>query len=432
MIELNGKYNRDCKVFIDNIESEAYSLIQAILDQPVSAGVPIRIMPDTHAGKGIVIGFTMPLTNMIKSEWVGVDIGCGMISGRFNHLNESDLENIDKRIRESIPMGFNVRDENPMEIIPFGYVQASADHFIKKFNAKFSTSYEAPIYNSKWLSNKLKDIKIDEGKFFKSIGTLGGGNHFIEIGKDNENKYWVTVHSGSRNFGLKIANYWTNVARGKVVKKPKEYDVEFNDIVQNTVPKSDIPKKLEKLKRKYSLGVDKEYLQGDDLIGYLFDMIFAQMYAVWNRRIMLNDIEKALGINGFEETVSSTHNYIDFNDFVIRKGAISAYKDQKVIIPWNMRDGLVIAEGRGNEDWNFSAPHGAGRIYSRTKAKELIDLDDFKNTMDGIYSSSVCESTIDESPFAYKDSELIEMLIEPTVKIIHKVKPILNIKDTSK
>lgn len=432
MLELKGKYNKDCKIFVDEVENEAISLIQSILDKKVSDGVPVRIMPDVHAGKGITIGFTMPLTDMLSPSYVGVDIGCGMLSAKFDGQTSMDLEKVDIKIRERVPMGFELHDSRLMTEIPFNEVQRIADEFTKKFNDKFGTDYTAPTYNEKWLDKKLKDVKIDPIKFWNSIGTLGGGNHFIEIGKSNiSNSYWVTIHSGSRNFGLKIADYWTNVANGKVKVAPKEYNDELQDIIQNTVPKSDIPKKMKELKEKYGMGIDKEFLQEDNLMGYLYDMIFAQQYAVWNREVMLDSIKKALKIKNFEEVINTTHNYVDFKDFVIRKGAISSYKGEKLIIPFNMRDGILICEGKSNPDWNNSAPHGAGRLMSRSKAKESVDLKDFKRTMKDVYSTSVCKSTLDESPFAYKSSEMIEEAIEPTATILEKIKPVLNIKDKS-
>ena len=432
MLELKGKYNKDCKIFVDEVEQEAISLIQSILDKQVSDGVPVRIMPDVHAGKGITIGFTMPLTDMLSPAYVGVDIGCGMLSAKFDGQTSIDLEKVDIAIRERVPMGFNVNENTMLPDLPFNEVQIIADRFTKNFNEKFGTDYTAPTYNEKWLDKKLKDIKIDPIKFWKSIGTLGGGNHFIEIGKsDVSNSYWVTVHSGSRNFGLKIADYWTNVANGKVKVAPQEYNEALNRVLETTFPKSDIPKKIKELKESFGLGIDKEFLQGDNLMGYLYDMIFAQQYATWNRETMLNSIKKALKIKDFEEVINTTHNYVDFKDFVIRKGAISSYKGEKLIIPFNMRDGILVCEGKSNEDWNNSAPHGAGRLMSRTKAKESVDLNDFKRTMKDVYSTSVCKSTLDESPFAYKSSEMISEAIEPTATILEKIKPILNIKDKS-
>jgi tRNA-splicing ligase RtcB (3'-phosphate/5'-hydroxy nucleic acid ligase) len=432
MLELKGKYNKDCKVFAEEVENEAISLIQAILDERVSDNVPVRIMPDVHAGKSIVIGFTMPLTNLLSPAFVGVDIGCGMLSAKFSGTYKLNLEQLDTQIRNVVPVGFNVHGETMFKDIPFDEVQRTANLFTTKFNEKFGTDYVAPTYSEKWLENKLKDIKMDGEKFWKSIGSLGGGNHFIEVGKDSNSDFWVTVHTGSRNFGLKIADYWTNVAKGKVVIASKEYNKELNNIFDNTVPKNLIPVKVKELKEKYGLGIDKSYLSNENLMGYLYDMIFAQKYAEWNRDTILSLIKDKLKIKDFDEVISTIHNYIDFNDFIIRKGAISSYKGDKMIIPFNMRDGILLCEGKSNEDWNFSAPHGAGRVMSRTKAKQAVDLDKFKESMKGIYSTSVNKNTLDESPFAYKKSEMIEKAIEPTATILDRIKPILNIKDSGK
>lgn len=257
-------------------------------------------------------------------------------------------------------------------------------------------------------------------------------NHFIEIGKsDLTNDYWVTIHSGSRNFGLKVEAYWTKVAKSKVFIPTKEYNDALTDIMLNTIPKSDIPFKARELKEKFALGIEKEYLSGDNLMGYFFDMIFAQQYAIWNRKTMLDLIKKVIGLKNYDEEIHAVHNYVDFKDFIIRKGAIASYEGQKMIIPFNMRDGILLCEGKSNPDWNFSAPHGAGRIMSRGQAKASVALEDFQKVMKGVYSTSVCRSTLDESPFAYKSADTIEKAIEPTVTILERIKPVLNIKDKS-
>lgn len=448
MIELKGKYNKDCIIYSDEIEDSAISTIQEILDERFSQGVPIRIMPDVHQGKDIVIGFTIPLTDLINPNHVGVDIGCGMLSASFTSINnnfnfnnniELDLAEIDSKIKLNIPMGFDIHENVRMKKINFDFSEINIinEQFIARYNNKFGTSYKPTTYDEKWLSKKLKDIDMDESKFWKSLGTLGGGNHFIELGKSDNNSnnndnntYWLTIHCGSRNFGLKIADYWTNVAKSVLTIAPDVYNREL-DIIKNSEPKSDIPKKIQELKDKYKLGVNKAYLSGDNMIGYLTDMIFAQKYAEYNRMTILNIIKHVLNIN-FNETISTIHNYVDMNDMIIRKGAISSYSGVKMIIPFNQRDGLLICEGKSNSEWNYSAPHGAGRLMSRTEAKSNINLKDVEESMVGIYTTSVCKETIDESIFAYKDSATIEKLIEPTAIILERVKPILNIKDTGK
>jgi RNA-splicing ligase RtcB len=377
--------------------------------------------------------FTVPSQYLVMRRNGNIFItgNCGMKSGKLS-ANSLDLEKIDKRIRELVPMGFDIHEDVYKGELPFADVQKTADLFTQKFNEKFGTTYTSPTYDEKWLSQKLKDIKMDESKFYKSIGTLGSGNHFIEVGEDENGDYWATVHTGSRNFGLKVAEYWVNVAKGKVIKTSKEYDDEFKYITENTIPKSDIPKKIKELKEKHGLGVNKDYLQNENMFGYLMDMVFAQKYAELNRSVILNNVGRAIGgLKQFDDTIECVHNFINFSDMVIRKGAISAYENEKVIIPFSMKDGLIIARGKSNEDWLCSAPHGAGRLMSRSKAKETIDLKDFKAVMKGIYSTSVNKSTIDESPFAYKNADMIKELIEPTVEILHTVKPVLNIKDSS-
>jgi tRNA-splicing ligase RtcB (3'-phosphate/5'-hydroxy nucleic acid ligase) len=432
MIELKGKYNKNCKIFIDDVEPEALSQIQEILDQQISENIPVRIMVDVHKGNGICIGFTMPLTNILNPAHIGVDIGCGLLSARFSSKYNLNLAEIDTIIRKKIPMGFNTNEHSVIRDFPFEEVQISANKFINLYNKKFGTSYDAPTYDEKWLTNKLKEIKMDEKVFWKSLSSLGGGNHFIELGIDSNSNYWITVHSGSRNFGLKIADYWTNVAKRQLTVTPDEYNRRLNEITDKTPEKKDIPKRIAELKKEFSMGIDKEYLQGDNMIGYLFDMIFAQKYAEVNRTLMIDTIKKAIGIKSFDDVISSVHNYIDMNDMIIRKGAIASYEGQKMVIPLNMRDGMIIAEGKSNEDWNYSAPHGAGRLMSRGKAKQTVDLEKFQRSMKGIYSTSVCKETLDESPMVYKNSEMIEELIKPTVTVLDKVKPILNIKDSGK
>lgn len=436
MIELRGKYNSDCKIFVNEIDEKTLTQIQSILDQPVSENVPVRIQSDTHFGSGICVGFTMPMTNMLNPKHIGVDISCGMVSGSFSTDKVLNLEKIDRLIKEQVPMGFDINQETKIKNFPFDEVQKLADIFVNKYNKKFNTNYVSPTYNEKWLVQKLKDIKMDYDKFILSLGTLGGGNHFIELGKSDtyENKYWVTLHCGSRNFGLKVADYWTNVANGKVKNVPKEYNDKLEYIIKNTIDKKDIPNKISELKKEFGFGVNKEYLTGDDMIGYLFDMLFANIYSKVNRKIILNTIKDIIGINSFDEVIETVHNYIDFNDFIIRKGAIRSYVGEKMIIPFNMKEGLLICEGKSNKDYNFSAPHGSGRLYSRSDAKSRFNLKDFKKEMSdaGIYTTSVTKNTIDECPSSYKSSDMIENFLEGTAIILERVKPVLNIKDTGK
>ena len=431
MIELKGKYT-NAIIYIDDVEDGLLSQVYSVIESSTSTGLKVRIMPDCHVGSGICVGLSMELGKWLNPNFCGVDIGCGMLSARFSGDYKLNLKQIDIDIKNSVPMGFNVHMDPVFKFIPFKEVQEVADKFVAQYNAKFGTNYVAPTYNEKWLNKKLKDINIDEVKFWNAIGTLGGGNHFLEMGVDSKGDYWITVHSGSRNFGLKIADYWNNVARLSMSVTPDVYAKEMDAIKLNTFPKNLIPKKLQELKDKYNVGVNKEYLQGDNMMGYLFDMIFAQKYAEWNRMTMLNIIQNVIGIAKFEEIISTVHNYIDPKDMIIRKGAIASYAGQKLIIPFNQKDGILLCEGKSNPDWNFSGPHGAGRKWSRSKAKEMVTVAQVEKSMEGIYTTSVCKETLDESVFAYKNSSTIEEAIEPTATIIDRIKPILNIKDTGK
>lgn len=426
MIELIGKYNKDCKIFIDEIESEAYSLIQNILDEEVSEGVPIRIMPDTHVGKNIVIGFTMPITTMLDPNHVGVDIGCGMLSARLDaKFDTKDLKEINELIRQNIPMGVNIHKTNKATI-DLDFLNSKLMQMFKLWVEHFGTEYEIPNITEKYLSNLYKRIGIEEKIFYRSLGSLGGGNHFIEMGTDQQNETWITFHSGSRNFGLKICKYHLHKARLQQ-NNTTEYAVELDHLKSAVENKNTLPVLIADLKRKYNLGIPKKYLQGKNMFDYCTDMVIAQYYANLNRKSMLNIFCKETGTR-VSESIESIHNYIDFDDFIIRKGAVAAYAGQKLIIPFNMRDGILVCEGKGNLDWNCSAPHGAGRVLSRSHAKEKLSMEEFTLSMEGIYSTSVCSNTLDEAPMAYKDAELIELLIEPTVNIVNRIKPILNIK----
>ena len=269
-----------------------------------------------------------------------------------------------------------------------------------------------------------------------SIGTLGSGNHFVEASKsDSCEDFWITIHSGSRNFGKMICEYHQEKAKNILDKKRNEgLRDKIEEITSNTSDKTKIPFLINEAKKELGLDFDfdvkgMEFLEGNDAFEYLIDMVVAQKYAQFNRKMMLNIICGILNVTKPKEIIESTHNYIDFRDFIIRKGAIRSYIGEKMIIPFNMRDGILVCEGKSNSEWNNSAPHGAGRIMSRTKAKESIDIDLFKKQMEGIYSTSVCKGTLDEAPDAYKDSKMIELAIEPTATIIDKLKPLLNIKD---
>jgi tRNA-splicing ligase RtcB len=394
-------------VYAEDLESGLIEQIYELINNPVFSN-PISIMPDAHIGKGCVIGFTMKLADKIIPEIIGVDIGCGMLADKVNCKITPSLE-LDKEIRKAIPFGNNVNKTCDVKF-PWEQIKASA----KKLKV------DCPDYNDKWFKSLCKRIGIQEDYALNSLGSLGGGNHFIEIGKE-DNNFWVVIHSGSRNLGLKVCNYWM-----KQINKINKINPEDRVSKITELKKIYNGKDLENEIRKIKV-VNKNYLVGDDYYGYLFDMVFAQAYAKLNRKIMMNRILEVLNCDVVEE-IETIHNYINFEDMIIRKGAVRSNVGEKLIIPLNMRDGILICEGKGNDEWNNSAPHGAGRVMSRGKAKSILDVGDFENDMVGVFSTSVGKSTIDEAPRAYKDGKVIERLIEPTANVVGKIIPIHNLK----
>lgn len=394
MIIMKGKYNI-AKIFLpeDQFEEMTKNQIQTFLNHPAFKGNPICIMPDTHAGIGGVIGFTFEMNNYVVPNVVGVDIGCGVSSYNLGQIS-IDLQKLDLFINKNIPSGFHLNNhKNPQEKLK-SHLKVLDEDFEKYYRL------EGALED---ITNKINPKKYND--FCNSIGSLGGGNHFIELGKDDNDNLWLTVHTGSRNFGLQVANYHQNKAKLLL----KQFFIE-----------DDRYKYLEFLPLNNG---------GND---YLNDMKWAQRYASLNREVILSRIVKGAFKEVYDRknTVESIHNYIDYDTNMIRKGAISAKLDEKVVIPFNMEDGLIIGKGLGNKEWNYSAPHGAGRILSRTKAKEILNLDDAKKSMSekGIYTTSLNLDTVDEVKGAYKDKDMIIEAIKDTVKITNFVKPIYNFK----
>ena len=404
MQEIKGKYN-NAKVFTDNIEQEAIDQILELCNQPFVEGAKVRIMPDTHCGKSCVIGFTADLGDKVIPNIVGVDIGCGMLTIELGKI-DIDYENLDNIIRQYVPSGMKVHEGRSI-----------------RFN-KLADLY---CYRS------LKNTKRIE----KSIGTLGGGNHFIEVDKDDEGNLYLVIHSGSRNLGLQVANYYQKLAI-ELCSGKEEYFNERDRIIEEYKKagrRKEIQKALRELEKEYdenepTYPKDLCFLEGKYKDMYLHDMNICQEYASLNRYTMGKIILDKLLNKDIEEFkyFNTIHNYINFKDNIIRKGSISAYKNEKVLIPLNMRDGSIIAIGKGNEDWNYSAPHGAGRIMSRTKAKEAINLEEFKESMKDVYTTSVNINTIDEAPMVYKPIEEILDNVTETVDIIKIIKPVYNFK----
>lgn len=402
MINLKGKYN-EAKVFIENIENTTISQIIELCNQEFCKGSKIRIMPDTHEAIGCTIGTTMTIKDKVIPNIVGVDIGCGMITVELGNIN-IDFKQLDCFIRKNIPAGMDIFDN-------------------------ISKDKESYIYNN--IIDKLKcKNNISINRAIKSIGTLGGGNHFIEIDQDTKGNKYLIIHTGSRYLGKQVATYYQRLGYRKLIDNRQQK----TDLI-NKLKSEGREKEIEEaLKKIPNIKISKQlvYVENEDFKDYIHDMKLVQRYAELNRIEIASMIIKYLQTkhnscgNKFFQTI---HNYIDTDNMILRKGAISAQKDEKVLIPLNMRDGCIIGIGKGNEDWNYSAPHGAGRVLSRGKAKEKISLDEFKKSMEGIYSTSVCESTIDESPMSYKPIEDILDNIGESVEVIDIIKPVYNFKN---
>lgn len=393
MIEIQGKYNT-AKVFTDNIDAAAYSQILNMMCQCWARDVKVAIMPDVHAGKDCTVGTTMTIKDKVVPNLVGVDIGCGMLVAK---LKDKFIEfgKLDKIIKEKIPSGKEHR--------------ANRHRFGNEFDEKFE--------------ELIADVKREE---LLSIGSLGGGNHFIEVDKDDEGAFYIVIHSGSRHLGVAVCEYWQNRAikecsdltalRGAEITKFKaqgKTDAEIKELMKDYDHFS-VPKNL-------------SYLRGESMEGYLHDMAIVQQFAVMNRAAMLDVIVKEMGFKVVEK-FETIHNYIDLKNMILRKGSISAQEGERVIIPMNMRDGSLICVGKGNPDWNYSAPHGAGRLMTRADAKSTISMKDYKEAMKGIFTSCVSSATIDESPMAYKPMEEIIANVQDTVSIEKIIKPVYNFK----
>ena len=370
MMIISGKF-AEAKVFASEIEPSAEGQIKSLCDQSFIEGAKIRIMPDVHAGKGCTIGTTMTINEAVVPNLVGVDIGCGMETVLLEE-SRVNLPKLDAFIRENIPHGFSVR-EKP---------HAMADEID--------------------LSELRCAERIDLRRALESLGSLGGGNHFIELDKDEEGNLYLIIHSGSRNPGLKVAEHYQKLAYEQIGGKAQ----------------SEVPFEL-------------AYLTGEAKDDYLHDMALMQRFADLNRRIMKSVILKGMKLKE-KESFTTIHNYIDTDSMILRKGAVSAKKDEKLLIPLNMRDGALICTGLGSEDWNESAPHGAGRLMSRGEANSSFTVSAYKKAMEGIFTTSVDQSTLDECPMAYKNAESIIDAIGETARIEKRILPIYNFKSSDK
>ena len=397
MTEVKGKYNT-ATIYTDNIEEAAYSQVLNLMNQKFAEGSKFAIMPDCHAGAGCVIGLTMKVVDKVVPNLVGVDIGCGMLVVKVDKSFKFDLEKVDRIWHEDIPSGMNWRTK------------------------KHEFADRAKI------EDILAPVNVEKLKF--SVGTLGGGNHFGEINVDDDGAHYIVIHSGSRHLGIEVCKHYQRMAI-EYHKGKKKSDLSVIEQLKKEGRQSEIAAVLKASRNAQpSIPDDLAYIEGQQLEDYLHDMKIAQEYAIWNREAMLDVLLHGLGIGRDEilEKFCTIHNYIDIDNRILRKGAISLQKDETAIIPMNMRDGSIIVRGKGNPEWNFSGPHGAGRLMSRSKAKESLSVDEFRQSMDGIFTTCVGKSTIDESPMAYKPMDEIIRNIHDTAEVVKIIKPVYNFK----
>lgn len=396
MMILKGKYAA-ANVYASVVDETAVSQIIELLNQPFAAESNIAIMPDVHAGAGCVIGTTMTLKDKVVPNLVGVDIGCGMETVRLEE-RELDFAALDKAIHENIPSGFNVR--------------TSPHKYAKDIN----------------LEELYCRSSVNITKALNSIGTLGGGNHFIEVDRDDGGNLYLIIHSGSRHLGLETAKYYQNEAYARLSKPDKNVIDKIIAELKAQNRQQEIRKALaEYMGMIPKISKDLAYCEGESFKHYIHDMKIVQRFAVLNRKAMVDEIMGALGLHAAEQ-FTTIHNYIDTENMILRKGSVSAQKGEKLLIPINMRDGSLICIGKGNPDYNYSAPHGAGRLFSRSQAKETFTVEDYAREMKGIYTTSVNRATLDECPMAYKSIDDIVSNLDDTVEIENRIKPVYNFK----
>lgn len=391
VLAMRGKYCKDCIIFTEDVDEKAVEIVGALLGNPLFRDAKIRVMPDVHAGIGTVIGFTCPVTSFISPAHVGLDIGCGIDMELFDRpLEKKDYAVFEHRLCKEIPTGFNINQKRQFEMKPFlKYLRSELDSARGTSNGLVN---HIELQNESDMDRWIDSVKMDKGTFYKSIGTIGGGNHFMEY-DEGDGRYAFTVHTGSRHLGLKVFKKWDAIAQ----RNPNA----------------------------------PGYLVDENLKGYLTDMVIAQAYARFNRMVAL---EKAAAImhkiNGAKVVghIETTHNYVDFRDMMLRKGAIRSYEGELMVLPFNMRDGIAVCEGKSNPEWNFSSPHGSGRCMSRADARRSISMADYKYQMRDVYTTSVNLETIDEAPSAYKDTDSILEAVGQTCTIHYRMLPRINVK----
>lgn len=397
MLEVTGKHNQ-AKIFTDVVDQASIAQVIELCNQEFAAGSRIRLMPDIHARAGCTIGTTMTITDKVVPNLVGVDIGCGMetIRVREGHM---ELQKLDKLIYEKIPSGFDIR--------------AKAHRYLDQID----------------LEELCCARHVDLLRAEKSIGTLGGGNHFIEVDRDDEGQLYVVVHSGSRHLGVEVAKYYQEEGYKALNRTDDGSLQELVAELKAAGRQKEIQKELKRLKNLKRTAVPRQlaYVEGTLFEQYIHDMKLVQQFAELNRQAMIDEIVKGMKLH-VEEQFTTIHNYIDTDAMILRKGAVSARAGERLLIPINMRDGSLLCVGKGNEDWNCSAPHGAGRLMSRAEAKQSFTVSEFKKQMADVYTTSVSKATLDECPMAYKGMEDILDNIGPTAEVVKIIKPIYNFK----
>lgn len=403
MFTIKGKYS-EIKIFASIIEDEALNQLYQMANHPVTEGCNVAVMPDVHAGKGICIGYTQEIKGRVQPNAVSVDIGCGMLVLKVSKDFIMDLPKLDKVIHQKIPSGMNHRDSKH----PF----ADKTH--------------------------LQDLicPVNRDRLLLSVGSVGSGNHFIEVDTDENGDYYIVIHSGSRHLGIEVAKYHQNKAIEYWMAGGVEFNIGRSKLIQDLKSsgrQAEIAEALKKYdEKKVKMPAELAYLEGPLMEDYLHDMKIAQEYAMLNREAMLDVIISEMGIKKRHilDKFCTIHNYIDLDNMILRKGAISLQKDELAIIPINMADGSLIVKGRGNSDMNCSGPHGAGRLMSRSKAKETLKMEDYKASMEGIYTTCVGTATIDEAPQAYKPIESILENIKDNADVVTRIRPIYNFKSS--
>jgi len=434
MIELTGKYT-NAIIYADTIEEGVFGQVYDIINCAAFAGQRVVCMPDVHVGASGPCGLVATIGDWVCPEHVGVDIGCSVsmmiLDGKIPVNKYAEFEH---RIKNKIPFGFNINSKPIIDEKDFFRFLTDGFNKYRNYWPEMLSNLPDKV-TEKWVSKQLLRIGMDEGMFYKSLGTVGGGNHFCEYDEsDNQEVAGITLHFGSRNFGVKVCKYWmkkanAGVSRSEMKALQDEFKKEYISSGKDMVDFIDSWKAYADSINANSI---KGYLTGEQMKGYLSDMCFCQLYAQFNHLTVQRVIKELLLKYGIKvkEVITSVHNFIDLQDHCLRKSSIRSYAGEKMLVPFNMRDGVAICEGKSNDAWLNSCSHGAGRKMSRSAAKKNVSLDEFKESMEGIYSTSVCAGTIDESPMAYKDTDEIKNLIAETCDIKFMLVPKISIKST--